>query len=184
MKTCHIQLNNSKNVRLDKSGHSWGYFCQKSQVTIDQQILKDLKKVYYEQSGKNIRLCLHKSPKSLFHDMIIFEGKKGIYAPHYHPNKTESLQILEGTMAIAMFDKNDKIQDVIILNSRQTFMYSIGPKIVHMTLPLTDLIIYRETKQGPFKNGDNQTPSWFDTNNKKQVGELQEQLHQAVNLNI
>ena len=91
MKISSITLNDKDSVLIDNGKKSLAYFAKKRPVKVDAELIKKLKETI-SKLDKNVRLCLHESPDSLFHDMIILERKGKYYRPHKHKKKEESFQ--------------------------------------------------------------------------------------------
>ena len=108
MRLSEITLSNRKKVRINDSGRSVGLFSRSLPVGISRKLIEELKKTADLYKDKNVRICLHEGPNSIFQNMIILERKGGYYRPHKHLDKGECFHIIEGRMAVFAF---------IILNS-------------------------------------------------------------------
>lgn len=156
-----VDLTDSESVWVDEGGKSRAFFCKTNPVSVNVGILSELKRASNRYNGENVRLCLHGSTQSKFHDMIILIHKGQFYRPHKHHNKDESFHIKEGTIAVFVFDDNGSVTDACILEEQGTFLYRIGADLHHAIIPLTDIVIYHESKPGPFiGEGDSIYPSW------------------------
>lgn len=156
-----IELSNKESVWSDPNAKSIAYFCQRYPIRIDHKLIGELKAISDQNKTSNIRLCLHESPKAAFHEMLIVEHPGKHYPPHRHETKGESYHVIEGSMAIFIFDNEGAIIDSCVLTSEENFMYRIGPNMIHAVLPLTDRVVYHESKPGPFLGEtDSIYPSW------------------------
>ena len=169
-----VDLDDKSSVWLNDSGRSRGYFCQSKPVRVDNALLTKLKTVSENLSGKNVRLCLHESPESAFHDMIILERRVNYYRPHKHLYKGESYHIMEGEQAVVIFDDQGDVIDTCVLQPETTPIYRVGADMYHMVMPLSELIIYHESKPGPFlPETDSVFPDWApDGNNSGEVDQF------------
>lgn len=145
---------------FDKNAKSLAYFSLKKSVAINKRLIEELKKISRENGNVNARLCLHGNPNEDLHDMVILQYKdKTCRKPHKHLEKNETLHIIEGEMLILLFDEEGKSINKTILN-KNNFAYRTSRNQYHLWLPLTEYVIYREIKQGPFKQEDNILPKW------------------------
>ena len=156
-----INLNDTDSVWVNTGGRSIGYFCQKKPVRVDDLLIQELKNRSAHLNGKNMRLCLHESPDSSFHDMVILERRANYYRPHKHLLKEESYHIIEGSQAVVIFNDNGDIEDTCLLEPGGSLIYRVGSNTYHMVMPISDLIIYHEAKQGPFLGSEDSVfPDW------------------------
>ena len=64
-------------------------------------------------------------------------------------------------MGVFSFDSVGKVVDACVLNTNDVSMYKVKVNMHHAVMPLTDFVIYREVKPGPFKGpGDSIYPEW------------------------
>lgn len=160
-----VRLDDPATVRRDATGRSLAYFCRRNPARVTRELIEELKRVADAQGG-NVRLCLHESPEAAFHQMIILEHRGRYYRPHRHATKGEAYHLLEGAMAVFVFDERGAVQEACRLEPDGTFLYRIGPGMIHAVLPLTERVIYHECKPGPFLGaGDCTYPAWAPAEN-------------------
>lgn len=153
--------NNSGRLWLDPNARSISYFSIKKPVVINSNVLGQLKKISEENNNSNIRLCLHSSPSDTLHDMIILEYQdKKCRRPHKHLTKDETLQIFEGEMLALLFNEEGEVLSSTRLDAKDNFILRGERGIYHSYLPLSNSVLYREIKQGPFTDGDNILANW------------------------
>ena len=156
-----IILSDHQSVRLDPGAKSKAYFCRRNPVRVDHQLLMELKEIARGIGDRNVRLCLHESPEAAFHQMIILEHRGKYYRPHKHLTKGEAYHLIEGEMAVFVFDEDGRVADACRLDPRGNFLYRVGPNMYHGVMPLTALVLYHESKPGPFLgDADSVYPSW------------------------
>ena len=156
-----IAFDDPRSVWQDKSAKTVAYFCRKPPIKIDGRLLDELKRLAARLGGQNVRLCLHESPEAVFHEMIILEHAGKYYRPHKHTAKGESYHIIEGSLGVIVFDEQGKVEDACVLNPHGPLVYRIGANMYHMILPLSEFVIYHESKPGPFvRERDSLNPSW------------------------
>jgi cupin fold WbuC family metalloprotein len=161
METSEIDLNSQDSVRVEQGKKSVAYFCKNEPVRINKKLIAELKKNASAFPDKNLRICLHDTPEALFQNMIILERKNAYYRPHKHLDKGESFHIIEGRMAVFVFNHKGEVVDSCILEPAGAIVYKVAVNSFHAIMPLTDLIIYHEAKPGPFLGQrDSIFPEW------------------------
>lgn len=179
-----IVLEDPRWVRLDHGARSLAYFCLKSPVRVDKELLEQLKGIAVGLEGRNLRLCLHDSPGATFHEMIILEKRDKYYRPHKHLAKGESYHLIEGSLAAFVFDTRGGVVDACLLEAQGTFLYRVGANMFHSVMPLTDLVVYHESKPGPFEGeSDSIYPDWApDGSDGEEVARYRERLLRALGM--
>ena len=156
-----VNLNDKDSVFIDDGKKALAYFCRNQPVKVDNQLIRELTTMSNKIAPKNLRLCLHSSPDALFHDMIIFERHDKYYRPHKHLTKGETFHILEGDMGVFSFDDLGNILDACVLNAKDNIIYKVAVDTYHAVMPLSPLVIYHESKPGPFAGeGESVFPTW------------------------
>jgi len=145
-----IVLDDSASVTQVAGPRSIAYFCKRRPVRVDDKLIGQLKECARKSGNRNVRLCLHESPDALFHNMLILEHKGNYYRPHKHLTKGESFHIIEGSMGVFTFDEKGDLLDSCLLGGEANLIYRVGVDMFHAVMPLSDVVIYHETKPGPF----------------------------------
>lgn len=157
----YVSLNAPEQVRRDEKAKSLSFYCKKSPVRIDWKFIEELKATSAKHGNVNVRLCLHSDPDAVFHQMVILERKGKYYRPHKHKLKGEAFHIIEGRMAVFVFDEQGRVTDTCVLDAKESFIYRVDTGIYHSVLPITDMVIYHESKPGPFLGDqDSVYPTW------------------------
>lgn len=179
-----IILDDPEKIRKDESGRSLGLFCRNLPGRVDRQLIDELKEILEQQPEKNIRLCLHEAPDALFHSMIILERQRKYYRPHKHYEKGECFHIIEGRMAVFAFDEKGNVIDSCCLDPSGVFIYRVQVNMYHAVMPLTPIVIYHESKPGPFlDNSDSIFPSWApDDGDEEKITIYNQQLHDILGI--
>ena len=159
-----IDLNDPKMFRIDTSGRSIGYFCKTNPVCVDADLLNALKRQAQQITDKDIRLCLHSTPEALFHDMIILTRKGRYQTPHKHNEKAESWHIIEGVMGVFVFDQAGKVIQASRLESGGGIVYRIDPGFYHAVMPMSDIVLFHESRPGPYRGTDSLPAPWAPNN--------------------
>ena len=157
------------------------YFNQEKVIKIDKNVIEGLKeKAKINDSGK-YRLCLHHNPQDNLHEMFIVRGKGDYGRPEKHLYTTESHTIIEGRLLIIIFDNEGDIKEVFELSKNKYHSYRMDANVYHMSIPLTEQVVYYETKLGPFPNEGNIFPLWAPEGNKReQVEEYMEKIKDRI----
>ena len=113
--------------------------------------------------------------------MFIVRGKGDYGRPEKHTYTTESHTIIEGRLLIIIFNDVGNIKEVFELSKNKFHSYRMDTNVYHMSIPLTEQVVYYEAKLGPFPNEGNIFPSWApEGNNRKQVEEYMEKLKEKI----
>ena len=154
-----INLLEQTGVVQDLNARTLSYWCTEDVVGIDQQIVDQLLRVSEMNGNCDARICLHPSPGSNFHEMIILQHLGRYYRPHKHLEKGEAFHIMEGQMGIFTFDDAGNVTESRALGSGE--ILRVGVNMFHAVMPLTDMVIYHENKPGPFLGDkDSIFPDW------------------------
>lgn len=182
MRLSTVEFGDSTSVWQDRTAKSCSYFCRKEPVRIDQELLVKLKALAGQQGSQNVRLCLHDRPQAAFHEMIILEHSGKFYRPHKHPRKGESYHIIEGAMGVFIFNERGDVGDTCVLNPQSSMVYRVGTNMYHAVMPLSEFVIYHESKLGPFiRESDCLYPAWAPDGTDQQVAmEYTQMLREAL----
>jgi len=154
-----IRLDDGEAVRLDSSGKSPAYFCLRKPVVVTRELIADLV-ARGAEIGKGIRLCLHESPGTLLHDMIVVQHAGQYFCPHKHLEKGESYHMVEGEMGVVIFDDEGKVVDSCRMDTSNIMGYGVGTDMYHINFPLTEVAVYHESRLGPSTPGDCVVAPW------------------------
>jgi cupin fold WbuC family metalloprotein len=106
-----------------------------------------------QKTKQNQRICLHSGPGALFHSMVVCEHRGSYFPPHRHvaPPKAEALHIIRGDLAVFIFDDNGQvIEQMVLAHHADPFLMLIPAGAWHLTTPVSKLVVYHESKPGPF----------------------------------
>tara|TARA_B100000686_G_C16685265_1_gene914369 strand:+ start:283 stop:789 length:507 start_codon:yes stop_codon:yes gene_type:complete len=138
------------------------FFKGKPESTILDKNLINKGKIISNFLKKNLRINLHKSQKSNYHDMIIFQRYGTYVPPHKHPIGGETIHIIEGKLKVALFNKRGKLIKTVIMDKYKNFIFRVPGKIFHSYKIISKLAIYHEDKNGPFiRDGGIIYPKWL-----------------------
>ena len=178
-----MEIRDSERFRIDETGRSIGVFSRELPRYVDWDLVGELKEMATHYGDKNVRLCLHANSESLFHTMVILERSGKYYRPHKHLDKGECFHIIEGKMLILSFSDEGSVIDRCLLEPERAFMYRVAENMYHVAIPLTNIVIYHESKLGPFlKENDSVFPLWApDGSNEDENAEYCKKLVQEMN---
>lgn len=150
----------SLEVKQDKNAKTMSFYCTKDLVMINRDIVSQLVEESKKNGGCDIRISLHKSSLEDFHNMIILQNKNNYYRPHRHQRKVESYQMIHGKMVIFIFNDDGVVIESTTLSPEENFMYRIAANTWHVMIPLTEFVIFHESKPGPFLENENIFSEW------------------------
>lgn len=136
--------------RRDLTAHSVSFFALDQTVTVDDHVIDALITESAAACSRPARICLHTMPDADFHEMVVLERPGHYFPPHRHPFKGESLHVIEGRLAVFTFDDDGRVTHSTVLGRDGNIIARVGTNVWHFTLPLTDPVIYHESKPGPF----------------------------------
>lgn len=156
-----MSLDDRDYFREDKGAKSMSFFCKKKPAMINNALIQELKNISNSRDKENARICLHEGPQSAFQNMVILEHQGKYYRPHKHLTKGETFHIIEGSMAIFIFNEEGVIIDCCVLGGKKNLIYRIEANMYHAVMPISNLVIYHESKLGPFiGEGDSIFADW------------------------
>jgi cupin fold WbuC family metalloprotein len=136
--------------KRDLTAHSVAFFAIDQTVTVDDHMIDALIIESQAACNRPARICLHTMPDADFHEMVVLERPGHYFPPHRHVFKAESLHVIEGQLAVFTFDDRGGVLTATVLGRDGNLIARVGANIWHLTLPVTDPVIYHESKPGPF----------------------------------
>ncbi len=145
----------------DFNARSLSFYSLDPTVGVDDRLINTLAAESKRNGNCNARVCMHVTPASNFHEMVILERRDYYFPPHKHDNKAQSCHVLRGEAAVFVFDDEGNVERTCVLGQRGNLIFRIGENRHHLTLPLTEFVIYHEGKPGPFvREGDSIYADW------------------------
>lgn len=139
-------------------------FYSKDLITcVNQQSIDFLKSKAMKNRRKRARLCTHLEVSDALHEMLIVHFKGTYVQPHKHIGKSESFHMIEGSLGVVIFNGSGKILQVVHMgepSSGLIFYYRLSESYFHSVVPLTDIVVFHETTNGPFKREDMVSAPW------------------------
>ena len=127
---------------------------------VDIELLKALAS---KNQRKRIRLCLHPNTEDHLHEMIIIHSKGAYVRPHKHVGKSESFHVVEGCLRVYFFEDDGRVKDVITMGQpgrEEIFCYRLSESWFHTIIPITEMVVFHETTNGPFLREETVFASW------------------------
>lgn len=132
-------------------------------VTILPGQIAELKEAAARTPFRRARLCLHKDHDDSVQEMVIAFCRGSYTRPHRHHGKNESFHIIEGQVAVVIFDDEGNVTHRLTLGppgSGNIFIYRLRSSIWHAVIPLTNFVVLHETTSGPFEPGQSEPAPW------------------------
>ena len=128
------------------------YSAQDSVVYISKSEVDFLQNVAANSSSKKARVLLHGNPDKDLHEMLIVHSFGQYIQPHINLNSAKSFVVLDGEMAVVLFNKEGEISNYVQLGvSRGTsdFLLRINDPVFHTVVPISNTVTFLETVKGP-----------------------------------
>ena len=95
--------------------------------------------------------------------MLIVHTRNTYVRPHKHLNKSESFHLIEGSVDVVIFDEAGGVAEVIRMGdfaSGRRFYYRIEQPAYHTLLITSDVLVFHETTNGPFRREETIFAPW------------------------
>ena len=166
----------------DKKSKSKSFYLKDSYKKLSNEACSFLINFSKNNNTCDVRLCIHESPKSEQHNMLLIQTKKNYYVPHKHLKTGDTILVLRGTLACFLFDAQGRVTYKCVLRKNEIF--KTPTNVFHTFLPLTSQVLMYETKKGPFVRSSNHTifPKWCPSkdDSKKVIDDYKKKLFNKV----
>ena len=157
-------------------------------VQIDASDIAELKQKAKQNPRRRIRICAHSDKRDSIHEMLIVHEKSCYVRPHKHINKTETFHIIEGMVDIILFNEEGRIDQSIRMGdfkSGRKFFYRLPPSRYQTLLIHSDVLVFHEITNGPFKHEETVWASWSpEETDKDEVSQyltmLADSIHETI----
>jgi cupin fold WbuC family metalloprotein len=125
-------------------------------AVIDDVMIRRMRDLALGSPDGRARLCLHHALSDPVQEMILALTSANCYPAHRHRDKAESYHILEGDLAILIFDDAGRVTHRHLLSSAgpgSGKALRIGPMLWHAVVALSPTVVFHETTSGPFQPG-------------------------------
>lgn len=160
-------------IEQDRNARSLSFYCKKDLSCIDKDIIDELKQVAFMDGG-NARISLHATPEADLHNMIIFQHHKAYTRPHKHVSKSETYHIVEGEVALFVFDDEGTVIERFDMSLQKKIICRIEKNYYHTLIPLSNFVIFLESRPGPFlRESDSFFPQWsIEVDDKNKIADF------------
>lgn len=153
-------------VTKDTKGKSIAFFSQKPSVGVTKELIEAMLKWSRLHNNQDLRVCLHKDTEDEFHQMIVLQHNGRYRRPHKH-TRAESCHIVKGKIMVILFHDNGSIKECMILDPVRMPISRIGANQWHINVPLSSIVIFHESKGGPFVKHTTEFPVWAPSEERK-----------------
>ena len=152
-------------------------------VTVSREDVERLKAGARQNARQRIRFCAHQDVNDAVHEMLIVHLQGAYVRPHKHLRKTESFHVIEGLGDVVIFDEAGHITDVIRVGeyaSGERFYYRMAEARYHTILIRSEVLVFHETANGPFRRSDAAFAPWAPEEMDAAAGEFMQRLEQSI----
>ena len=139
------------------------YYASEPLLALGEDALAFLREKANASPNHRARICAHPDPGDSLHQMLVALRRGAYIRPHRHPGKSESFHMIEGRLAIAVFNDAGDMDGHVDLSApggERPFVYRMSRSRFHTVLPETDLVIFHEITNGPFDRNDTIFADW------------------------
>jgi cupin fold WbuC family metalloprotein len=145
------------------------FYARAERRLLSQENLVWLKQQALANPAKRARICLHRDPADVVHEMVIALHRSSYIPPHCHPAKEESLHVIEGRARAVFFSTSGAVEAVVSLapagckdesDRAFSYFYRIGRQAIHALRLDTEWLVYHEVAMGPFSPAGLTYPDW------------------------
>ncbi len=145
-------------IKQAKNAKSLSFYSDIANSSFSNDLYKEFKKILNNHEER-FRISLHTSSESDLHNMIIAMKKNNYVFPHKHA-KSESYQIIKGSLLLIYFTEEGELKKTILLNKKENLLARVEKDTYHAAISIKDTI-YHETRLGPFDpKNDSIIPKW------------------------
>jgi len=132
---------------------------------VSRNDLSRLREHLNTESLDRARICVHSDNESLLQEMFIAFDQSNFVRPAYHPDKDESLIVIEGSAEIVVFDEFGKEESRVRLEpwgniAKKPSFLRLKKGVIHTLLVRSEYALLKETTNGPFRRSSTVIPSW------------------------
>ncbi len=172
-----MNLSKQINLRKDEKAKTESYFSTTEMVAVNTDLIKYLTTQLSKNDQSSIRISLHKDAQATFHQMIIAHRKGHYYRPHKHLKKVEAYHLISGAIQVVIYDDQGHVDKSVRvaapgeeMRAEVPFIYRIGANHWHCVIPLTEIVVFHEAKEGPFiAEEDSLYPPWAPDGKNREI---------------
>ena len=121
---------------------------------------------------RRARVCTHPDTADGLHEMLIVHSRGAYVPPHRHVGKSESFHMIEGELDVVIFENDGAVKEIISLAAPSAnraddkpFYYRLSESYFHTVVPRSDVVVFHETTNGPFRREDTDFAAWAPAEN-------------------
>jgi cupin fold WbuC family metalloprotein len=124
-------------------------------VSVGPEWIARLKAAAAEEPLGRARLCLHHGHDDYVQEMVIAFCRDSLVRPHRHPERSESLHMIEGELTVLIFEDDGKVARRIELagpgaGGERALLYRVSNGAWHSVVPRSPFVVVHEAAAGPF----------------------------------
>jgi cupin fold WbuC family metalloprotein len=138
------------------------FYSEEIVSSIGEEELHFLKSMADRSTRGRCRICCHSDPKAKLHDMIVVHTEGCYVRPHAHPDKHESLMVIEGSADFIIFDGAGNLDQVIKIGDKrfEKCFVRTPPMTFHSLVIKSRFLVFHEATTGPFQKNASIFPHW------------------------
>lgn len=176
-------MNDSSQIRKESEEVLYSL---ESTVRVGRQDVDFLKENAVHNRRKRIRLCAHGDTEDSLHEMFIIHTKDTYVRPHKHLGKSEALHVIDGSVDLVTFDDTGDISGITSMGDYQSglpFYHRLSEPAFHTLLITSDILVFHEITNGPFKRSDTIWAPWApEDSDLESVSKFTERLARSVTM--
>ena len=142
-------------------------------VKLNAQNINDYKKDIITDKVSRGRVCTHFNIDNSLHEMFIINEKSKYVCPHKNQMKNKSYHVIDGLVDIIYFTDTGEINKIIqmgdYISGFPFYLRLVNPGY-HTLVTVSDILIIKETIDGPFKETDTMYAPWAPDEEDKEGG--------------
>jgi cupin fold WbuC family metalloprotein len=133
----------------DDEARTTSYYATTGTAFVDASDVSQLKRLAVGTGGP-ARYCLHSSPTSALHSMVILQPRSAYSQPRKHLDAAKVFQIVDGEMALILFDEEGAVHAVHHMSRSDVLVVRVEAGVYHTNMAISSEAIYHEVVLGPF----------------------------------
>ncbi len=161
-------------------------FNQSPVCVVDSKMIETLKAEALRSTLGRYRLCMHHSTDDPMQDMIVVHRRGSYSRPHSHPAAASSYTLIDGRMAVLIFDESGAVTQRIRMGCHgdpeaDTVSLHLSAGTIYSSVCLTETVVFQETIAAPNpNNAATRYAEWSPAPDEtERVAAFQRELHLA-----
>lgn len=120
-------------------------------VRFDSRYVDLIKQSATKNTRGRARICAHRGPSDILHEMLIAIRSDSYIRPHRHHQKVESFHLVDGSVDIVVLNEDGSVAEVVELSHQGNFYYRLDSPRFHTLLIHSPVLVIHEITNGPFE---------------------------------